>query len=160
MCALLHLAHRAGTEIIIENPADRGDLSQPNYFLNASHGPLWLMPAICALIKRTSAKTTVTFAMCAFGAPWQKATTLLYTAGFDAWLDVLRERRCEHTALMPSWREVRRRAQAGTPTKRRHTHLTSTQLPGTGRRRPREAAIYRCPRVTASDQLRPRRRHT
>ena len=49
------------------------------------------MPAICALIKRTSAKT-VTFAMCAFGAPWQKATTLLYTAGFDAWLDVLRER--------------------------------------------------------------------
>ena len=96
MCALLHLAHRAGTEIIIENPADRGDLSQPNYFLNASHGPLWLMPAICALIKRTSAKT-VTFAMCAFGAPWQKATTLLYTAGFDAWLDVLRERRCEHS---------------------------------------------------------------
>ena len=32
------------------------------------------MPAICALIKRTSAKT-VTFPMCAFGASWQKATT-------------------------------------------------------------------------------------
>ena len=95
MCSLLHLAHHAGTEIIIENPADRGDLSQPNLFLNASHGPLWLMPAVCALIKRTSAKT-VTFAMCAFGAPWQKATTLLYTAGFDAWLDVLRDRQCDH----------------------------------------------------------------
>ena len=97
MCALLHLAHHAGTEIIIENPADRGDLSQPNLFLNAAHGPLWLMPAVCALIKRTSAKT-VTFAMCAFGAPWQKATTLLYTAGFDPWLDVLRNRRCTHSS--------------------------------------------------------------
>ena len=97
MCALLHLAHHAGTEIIIENPADRGDLSQPNLFLNASHGPIWLMPAVCALIKRTSAKT-VTFAMCAFGAPWQKVTTLLYTAGFDPWLDALRDRQCEHSS--------------------------------------------------------------
>jgi len=96
MCALLHLAHHAGTEFIIENPADRGDLSQPNLFLNAAHGPLWLMPAVCALIKRTSAKK-VTFAMCAFGAPWQKATTLLYTAGFDSWLDVLRDRQCTHS---------------------------------------------------------------
>ena len=35
--------------------------------------------------------------MCAFGAPWQKYTTLMYTAGFDTWLDVLRERKCEHS---------------------------------------------------------------
>ena len=36
------------------------------------------------------------FMMCAFGAEWQKATTLMYTAGFDAWLDILREYRCVH----------------------------------------------------------------
>merc|ERR1719424_1519789 len=54
------------------------------------------MAAVCALTRQTSAKA-VTFAMCAFGAPWQKYTTLMYTAGFDAWLDVLRERKCEHS---------------------------------------------------------------
>ena len=97
MCALLVLAHRAGTEFIIENPADRGDLTRPELFIDASHGPLWLMAAVCALTKLTSAKL-VTFAMCAFGAPWQKATTLMYSAGFDSWLDVLRERRCEHSS--------------------------------------------------------------
>ena len=96
MCALLLLAHRAGTEFIIENPADRGDVSKPELFINAMHGPLWLVAAICALTKQTSARA-VTFAMCAFGAPWQKYTTLLYSAGFSSWLDVLRERTCEHT---------------------------------------------------------------
>ena len=93
MCALLLLAHRAGTEFIIENPADRGDLTKPDLFINAEHGPLWLLPVACALARQTSAKM-VTFAMCAFGAPWQKATTLMYTAGLDAWLDVLVDRGC------------------------------------------------------------------
>jgi hypothetical protein len=41
--------------------------------------------------------------MCAFGAPWQKATTLLYTAGFDAWLDVLRDRQCELSSHAKLW---------------------------------------------------------
>ena len=49
-----------------------------------------------ALAKRASTKL-VTFAMCEFGAPWQKATTLMYTAGLSSWLDVLRERQCSHT---------------------------------------------------------------
>jgi hypothetical protein len=97
MCALLMLAHRAGTEFIVENPADRGDITKPELFINALHGPLWLMAAVCALSKHTSAKM-VTFAMCAFGAPWQKATTLMYTAGLSAWLDVLRDRKCEHSS--------------------------------------------------------------
>ena len=95
MCSLLLLAHRVGTQFIIENPADRGNLDEPKLFLNAEHGPLWLFPAVLALAHRTSAKL-VTFAMCAFGAPWQKATTLMYTAGYDAWLDVLISRTCEH----------------------------------------------------------------
>ena len=56
MCALLMLAHRAGTEFIIENPADRGDVSVPDLFINATHGPLWLMAAVCALTRQTLAK--------------------------------------------------------------------------------------------------------
>ena len=88
-------AHRSGTEYIIENPADRGDVAKPKLFIDAEHGPLWLLPVVCALLRQTSAKM-VTFAMCAFGAPWLKAITLMYTAGLDAWLDVLSERGCEH----------------------------------------------------------------
>ena len=94
---LLMLAHRAGTEFIIENPADRGDLTEPSLFIDAAHGPLWLMAAVCALSRHASTKV-VTFAMCEFGAPWQKYTTLMYTAGLSSWLDVLRERRCTHTS--------------------------------------------------------------
>ena len=47
------LAHRAGTEFVIENPADRGDVSRPELFINAAHGPLWLMAAVGALTKQT-----------------------------------------------------------------------------------------------------------
>ena len=53
------------------------------------------MPAIQALAKQTSTKL-VTFTMCAFGAEWQKETTLMYTAGLDAWFDSLDQRLCEH----------------------------------------------------------------
>ena len=49
MCSLLLLAHRVGTQFVVENPADPGDLSAPKYFLNAEHGPLWLFPAVLAL---------------------------------------------------------------------------------------------------------------
>jgi len=34
--------------------------------------------------------------MCAFGAEWQKETTLMYTAGLDAWFDSINQRTCEH----------------------------------------------------------------
>ena len=95
MAALLLLAHRAGTQFVIENPSDRGDLTKPKSFLHAEHGPLWLMPAILALGNQTSTKL-VTFAMCAFGAEWQKETTLMYTAGLDAWFDSLDEQVCTH----------------------------------------------------------------
>ena len=97
LCALMILAHRAGTEFVIENPADRGDATRPDLFVNENHGPLWLVDSVCALAKMAST-STVTFAMCAFGAPWQKMTTLMYTAGMSAWLDPLHERRCTHSS--------------------------------------------------------------
>ena len=34
--------------------------------------------------------------MCAFSSPWQKYTTLVFSAGFDAWLTPLRKLSCEH----------------------------------------------------------------
>ena len=35
--------------------------------------------------------------MCSFGSEWQKYTTLMYSAGFDAWLDPLGNRECAHS---------------------------------------------------------------
>lgn len=73
--SLLLLAYRAGTQFVIENPSDRGDLTKPKSFIHAEHGPLWLMPAVQALAKQT---------------------TLMYTAGLDAWFDSINQRTCEH----------------------------------------------------------------
>ena len=56
MCALLLLAHRVGTQFIIENPADRGDVSVPDLFINEEHGPLWLVKAVIALSTHTAAR--------------------------------------------------------------------------------------------------------
>ena len=35
--------------------------------------------------------------MCSFGSEWQKYTTLMYSADFDAWLDPLGNRECAHS---------------------------------------------------------------
>ena len=53
------------------------------------------MPEILALAQKTSAKL-VTFAQCSFGAPWQKFTTLMFSAGFESWLDPLNRLECSH----------------------------------------------------------------
>ena len=94
MTALLTAAFAAGTQYIIENPADRGDPAHPRRFLEADHGPLWQMPEIRSL-QSLSAKLA-TFPMCAFNAPWQKYTTVMYSSGFDEWLDPLDRLTCTH----------------------------------------------------------------
>ena len=86
--SLLFVAHRAGTDFVIENPADRGDVGDHRLFMHGDHGPLWLMPEILALKHKASTKQ-VTFAQCAFNAPWQKYTTFMYTAGLDEWLSLI-----------------------------------------------------------------------
>jgi len=95
MVALLTTAFATGTQYMVENPADRGDPAHPRRFLDPDHGPLWLMPEIRSL-QSVSAKMA-TFPMCAFNAPWQKYTSLLYSSGFDEWLDPLDRLPCEHT---------------------------------------------------------------
>ena len=95
MVALLTTAFATGTQYVVENPADRGDPAHPRRFLDPDHGPLWSMPEIRSL-QSVSAKMA-TFPMCAFNAPWQKYTSLLYSSGFDEWLDPLDRLPCEHT---------------------------------------------------------------
>ena len=94
--ALLAAAHENGVEFIVENPADRGDHSEPNLYLHADHGSLWVFPLMLSFIKRTNARTC-TFAQCMFGAPFQKYTTLMYSAGLAPLLDPLDKWRCTHS---------------------------------------------------------------
>ena len=93
--ALLIAGHLVGTSFMVENPADRGDASQSDIFLHEEHGPLWHMPEMIA-IKRLASCNLVTFPMCSFGSPWQKFTSLMFSAGFDAWLHPLGALRCHH----------------------------------------------------------------
>ena len=93
--ALLHCASLAGSEWILENPADRGDSSMPHLFEERRHGPLWLMPEILALARKHSTQLC-TFPMCSVGSDFQKYTTLMYTSGFASMLTPLNARRCDH----------------------------------------------------------------
>ena len=90
--ALLLAAHRAGAHFILENPADHGDLAQPDRFLNELHAPIWLMREVAALQQLTSGET-VTFPLSAFGAKWRKDTTLLFSPGLTRWLRPLSDTR-------------------------------------------------------------------
>lgn len=81
MTMLLHVAHGAGSEFILENPADRGDSNDAHLFLNANHGPLWLMPDVITL-KQACRCSLSTFAQCRFGCPAQKYTSFMFSPGF------------------------------------------------------------------------------
>ena len=96
MTALLTAGFAVGTQFIVENPADRGDPAHPRRFLDMEHSPLWLMPEVITLIKL--AAKMVTFPMCSFHSEWQKYTTLLYSSGFDEWLNPLEQLKCEHSS--------------------------------------------------------------
>ena len=77
-CTILLAAYDAGTQFIIENPADHGDESIAHLFVDDQHAPLWILPMFIELRKRTGSEM-VTFPMCSFGADYQKYTTLMYT---------------------------------------------------------------------------------
>ena len=97
MAALIMAGFHRGVQFVVENPADRGDSAHPRRFLTADHGPLWLMPELEA-IRETCAGKEVTFAMCNFGAPWQKYTTLAYSSGLSPWLAPLSKLQCGHAS--------------------------------------------------------------
>ena len=68
-CTLLRAAADAGSEIALENPADRGDPKRPALFPEPDHAPLWIMPDILDLEKYASCRK-VTFPFCAFGTTY------------------------------------------------------------------------------------------
>ncbi len=93
---LLRVAHDAGVEWATENPADRGQHGGAAYWERfADHAPLWKQPAFEALKTATAAQAR-TFAYCAFGAPYQKLTTIWHSTGAEAALRPLDERVCKH----------------------------------------------------------------
>ena len=97
LCDLLWAAVAAGTEFIIEQPADRGDRSMPHTFLFADHAPLWLYPAIVELREDAECRLC-TFAQCMLGSEFQKYTTFMYTPGLATWLDPWSALRCTHSS--------------------------------------------------------------
>ena len=99
-CNILTAATNAGTEFILENPADYGDPSSKYGCLHRKHCPLWLMSEIKALEELSSGQK-VTFPFCALGHASQKMTTLLYTPGFTTSLSHLSQLRCTHKTHTP-----------------------------------------------------------
>ena len=88
-------AHDAGVIWAIENPADRGLRGSPAFWLERSdHAPLWVQECTKRLAARTGAASR-TFAYCAFGAPHQKYTTVMHSAGWTE-LAALDDRLCVH----------------------------------------------------------------
>ena len=97
LCALLMLADDVGTLFIIEQPADRGDRNVPHTFLFDDHAPLWIYPAVIALLAHASCRLC-TFPQCMLGAEWQKYTTLCYSPALAPWLDSWHNHRCTHSS--------------------------------------------------------------
>ena len=95
MCILLHVAHGAGAEFMVENPIDRGDRSDSKFYHSSDHGPLWLMPDLLTL-SAVAGCLSVSFAQCRFGSDTQKYTTFVYTPGFHAMLAPLADMACNH----------------------------------------------------------------
>ena len=92
--AILLASWQAGAEFIIENPPDRGMRDTP-YYLHPRHCPLWNLPVITELTSLVGTEL-ITFPQCAFGAPFQKYTSLLSSPGLAVALRPLGRLACNH----------------------------------------------------------------
>ena len=95
--ALLNAAILVGSQFVIENPADHGDVNLPGFIPGSDHAPLWLLPAVLEFETRAG-DSKVTFAQCQYGAPYQKYTTLMYSPGLSTQLGPLANLLCTHTS--------------------------------------------------------------
>lgn len=88
-------AHQAGAIWALENPADRGREGSPAFWAErADHAPLWVQSCVETLEAQTGAATR-TFAYCAFGAGYQKYTSIMHDAEWVE-LEALDARLCGH----------------------------------------------------------------
>ena len=93
--AVLGTAISIGSEIVLENPADRGDKSKAHTFISEQHCPIWCLPDVQDLLNNCCGRL-VTFPYCALGEPKQKYTTLLVSAGLLPALSSLGDLTCTH----------------------------------------------------------------
>ena len=110
--AILTAGFQAGSEFIIENPPDRSKENSPLY-LHRRHCPLWHLPDVIQFRKATGSEM-ISFPQCAFGADYQKFTSLLISPGLAPSLRPLSSLTCTH---------AQHRAIAGGD--RRHGQFTS-----------------------------------
>eukprot|EP00965_Chrysotila_dentata_P234142 6200005-Pleurochrysis_carterae.AAC.2 len=78
--SLLRAGRDAGSEYLLEHPADRGHIASP-LFLHARHAPIWILPSSISDLQARDSCSRITFPLCALGAQAQKYTTLLCTPG-------------------------------------------------------------------------------
>ena len=83
----------SGTDIGLENPADRGEGSLAAWTDHADHGSIWRTSHVGTALEAARAET-FTFAMCSFGAAYQKWTSIAATGRLSAALAFLHEDRC------------------------------------------------------------------
>ena len=95
MTALLTAAFAAGTQYVIENPADRGDPAASTTLPRRRPRPT-LADARDTVVAIVVGKAGDLSDACALNAPWQKYTTVMYSSGFDEWLDPLDRLTCTH----------------------------------------------------------------
>ena len=93
--AILLAAQQAGAEFIVENPPDRSNRDTP-YFLHSRHCPIRRVPDFVTL-RQVTGSDLITFPQCAFGADYQKYTSLLVSPGLLPALRPLASLACKHT---------------------------------------------------------------
>ena len=89
----IEAAVSSGTDIGLENPADRGEGSLAAWTDHADHGSIWRTSHVGAAL-RTAQAEVFTFAMCSFGAAYQKWTSIAATGRLASALAFLHEERC------------------------------------------------------------------
>ena len=93
--SLLEAAHQAGADFALENPSDRGNISEPCLYQEERHGPIFLMQEMIDLAILAKTKQAV-FAQCLLDSPYQKYTTIMYTPGLDFGFGLLNKGYCNH----------------------------------------------------------------
>ena len=94
--AAIVAAHDSGAAWMLENPADVGVAGQVCYWPEKAHyASLFDQPCIKAVLRATKAVGRI-FAMCAFGAPWRKYTTMYFGGSLREPSASLDSRGCSH----------------------------------------------------------------
>ena len=94
--AAIRAAHESGTPWLLENPSDVGDPTMPWFWPDkANHASLFDQPVIKEALQLSGARLRA-FAMCAFGTPWRKMTTIAFGGALRDISEPLEQRGCPH----------------------------------------------------------------